>query len=126
MAIGTSKVSAKASGPHPFSTRRGAAFRMRILERDLFTCQMCGSVVMPGKASPQSAVVDHREPLELAPDKAFDPDNLVTCCKSCDHQINRGIENKARRLGLWSARGAQWIAAEKRRYRFVGVDGSTS
>lgn len=73
-----------------------------------------------------SAVVDHIRPYDLRPDLVYDPDNLWSVCRDCHDRECRRIEDKARSVHQWTPRGADWIAAEKMRFRFVGLDGSIS
>ena len=79
---------------HPFATRRGRAFRLAILERDDFTCQMCGILTVDGRTDPRAAVVDHIEPITLSPDRTWDEANCRCICRGC-HSICDGIEKRA-------------------------------
>jgi len=78
---------------HPFTTRRGRALRQRVLERDLFTCQMCGVILGTGRQSFRAAVVDHIRPISLSPGLAWDESNLQAVCRDC-HAICIGIEKR--------------------------------
>lgn len=44
---------------------------------------MCRILVFRGRDEPNTAVVDHTIPVELAPELEWDADNLRTVCKSC-------------------------------------------
>lgn len=79
---------------HIFATRKGRAFRRLILRRDNHTCQMCHLIVIDGRQHIASAVVDHIEPIELAPEKALDPANCRTVCKACHDGPCQTIEHK--------------------------------
>ena len=62
--------------------------RAEILERDAFTCQLCGC----GKDR-QDLHVHHKKPVRLfhaAPD-AHSPANLVTLCKSCHKKAEKNL-----------------------------------
>ncbi len=80
---------------HPFATRRGRSFRLSILVRDAWTCQMCATVLTDGRADPRSAVVDHVRPIDLRPDLTWDEANLRAVCRDC-HAICDGIEKRLR------------------------------
>jgi 5-methylcytosine-specific restriction protein A len=88
--------------------------RLAILNRDYWTCQMCGAILRQGKKHPRSAVVDHIEPLTLSPDKATDETNLRSVCRRC-HAICDSIEKRNT--------SAEAIRAAKMAYRAVGLDG---
>lgn len=78
---------------HVFSTRRGRAFRLTILDRDLWTCQMCGVLLRTGRTDMASAAVDHVRPVELRPDLAFDEANCRAVCRAC-HATCDSIEKR--------------------------------
>ena len=46
-----------------------------ILERDGYECQVCHDA--------PAGEVDHIEPLAVAPERAFDPENLRAICRAC-------------------------------------------
>lgn len=100
---------------HPFSTSRGRAFRETILVRDLFTCQMCGTLLRCGRAHKRAAVVDHIKPIELRPDLTWDEGNCWSICRGCD-AVCESIEKR-------KTPDADAIAAAKRAHRPVGLDG---
>lgn len=99
--------------------------RPLVLERDLWTCQMCGCILRKGKKQKAAAVVDHKRPYDLRPDLVYDLGNLWSVCRNCHDSECRRIEDQARSIRQWTTRGADWIAAQKKRCRFVQVDGST-
>ncbi|MEP2717311.1 HNH endonuclease signature motif containing protein [Pseudophaeobacter sp.] len=96
-----------------------------ILQRDLWTCQMCGALLRPGRRHKAAAVIDHKRPYDLRPDLVYDPANLWAICRDCHDRECRRIEDKARGMRQWTFRGADWIASEKAKCRFVGLDGAT-
>lgn len=66
-----------------YKTKRWQILRIKVLVRDTYTCQMCGTILRDGRSSPYSAVVDHLQPAGLRPDLFFDEGNLQAVCKSC-------------------------------------------
>lgn len=67
---------------HVTSTRRWQVLRQAVLERDGWKCRKCG-------AKRCRLEVDHIEAVRIAPDRAFDPDNLQTLCPRCHTQKTR-------------------------------------
>ncbi len=63
------------------ATRRWQALRHQILERDGWKCRSCGS---RGRLE-----IDHVKAVRLAPDRAFDPQNLQALCGSCHTKKTR-------------------------------------
>ena len=100
---------------HPFATARGQRFRLSILARDLWQCQMCGVMLRDGKRDKRSAAVDHTKPIDLRPDLTWDKDNCRSVCRAC-HAVCDSIEKRLRP-------DAEAIAAAKAAYRPVGLDG---
>lgn len=80
--------------PHIFSTRKGRKLADKIKRRDLYTCQMCGRIVTPGRDAIGSAAVDHIIPTSLAPELAWDEGNLWTVCKGCHDGPCQRIERQ--------------------------------
>ncbi|MCH2131958.1 MAG: HNH endonuclease, partial [Pirellulaceae bacterium] len=68
--------------------------RPQILERDSWTCRMCGIYLSSGKIKRYSAVVDHIRPHGLAPDLCLEPSNLWAVCKGCHDGPCQSIELK--------------------------------
>lgn len=60
-----------------------AEFRLSILKRDSYTCQLCGDRNRKGRGSRIALEVDHIEPVCVAPDRILDPTNARTLCVSC-------------------------------------------
>ncbi|MBO9398744.1 HNH endonuclease [Shimia sp. R9_2] len=85
---------------------------------------MCGVVLREGRRHKAAAVVDHIRPYDLRPDLELEPDNLWSVCRDCHDRECRRIEDKARSIRQWTPRGADWIASEKMRFRFVSLDGT--
>ena len=56
-------------------SQRWKVLRMKILERDGWKCQCCGSR--------KRLEVDHVKAVRNAPDRAFDPTNLQVLCGTC-------------------------------------------
>lgn len=84
---------------HPFSTRKGRAFRQRVaaelFAEQLGRCKTCGQPINPtlaGIRDPRSAVVDHVIPWRLRPDLAFRKSNLRLTCKGCHDTHDQAIE----------------------------------
>lgn len=86
---------------------------------------MCGVPLKRGRRLRDSAVVDHKRPHNLRPDLSFEMSNLWAVCFDCHQRECRRIEDKARSMRQWTARGADWIADEKAKVRVIGLDGST-
>jgi len=59
----------------PRDSRKWKAFRLTILARDGYTCGYCGQ---------DANTVDHIIPIKDHPDAAFNPDNCISACKSCN------------------------------------------
>jgi 5-methylcytosine-specific restriction endonuclease McrA len=101
---------------HPFATRKGAAFRLAILNRDHWLCQMCGCLLTEGRTHPRAAVVDHLIPVALRPDLAYDPANCRAVCKADHDGACQSIERRhwpdaeviARAKRLTKGDGAIW------------------
>lgn len=54
-------------------------FRLKILRRDKYQCQICKRY---GRLR-EAAEVHHIEHLDVAPEKAFEPTNVISLCKAC-------------------------------------------
>lgn len=97
-----------------YGTPRWRSLRLGILDRDLWTCRMCGVALRQGRRRPDSAVVDHIEPVELSPDLKWDEGNLQSVCRTC-HAVCDSIEKR-------NTAPAD-IRAAKLAYKPVGLDG---
>ncbi len=72
--------------------------REAVLERDEFTCQVCGRRDLSdyrdgGRPKEEWAEVDHILPVSLAPERQYDLSNLRTVCHSC----HTGLTNERRK-----------------------------
>ncbi|MGB0855149.1 MAG: HNH endonuclease [Pikeienuella sp.] len=97
-------------------TAQWKKLRLEVLERDLWTCSMCGAALSQGCTRPDSAVVDHTRPHDLDPDGQYDPANLRSVCRSCHDGPCRSIEKRHRP-------DVSAIERAKLSYRAVGLDG---
>lgn len=77
-----------------YGTARWQKLRMKILKRDMFTCQ-CGCGVL--EADTSLLVADHRTPHRGDPALFWDEDNLWTLRKSPCHDKHKQIEERAGR-----------------------------
>ena len=68
----------------PRASSKWKAFRLQVLHRDNYVCYYCGSDERP--------TVDHVIPISAAPELAFDLDNCVTACRSCNS--SKGSRNQ--------------------------------
>lgn len=100
---------------HFFSTERGKRIRQRVLVRDMYLCQMCGTSTTTGRKASNSAVVDHVAPVALRPDLVDDMANLRCVCRRC-HAACDSIEKRL-------SPDSDAIVAAKLAYRPVGLDG---
>ena len=60
---------------NPRGTGEWRKVRMRVLNRDQWTCYYCGN---------EANQVDHIVPIKDEPSMAFDESNLVSACKKCN------------------------------------------
>lgn len=68
-----------------YRTARWAATRLRIFERDGYTCQMCGRL----QGDTSQLVADHRQPHRGDLALFWDEDNLETLCASPCHSKHK-------------------------------------
>ena len=80
----------------PFERR--SLSRKNILLRDHYTCQYCGR-----QFSPSELTLDHVHPRSRGGDSTWD--NLVACCKRCNHQKGSRTPEEARMHLLRRPRG---------------------
>ena len=90
-----------------YKVKRWADVRADILVRDLYRCQMCGTILTQGRDDDRAALVDHIIPAKLCPELFYEPTNLQACCRLCHATTCADIE--ARYAG-----DADAIAAAKR------------
>jgi 5-methylcytosine-specific restriction endonuclease McrA len=79
-----------------YNTARWRALRMKILVRDMFTCQWSGCGLTTADTS--QLVADHREPHRGDEALFWDEGNLWTLCKPC-HDSRK---QRAERAGRWA------------------------
>ena len=72
----------------PRLSRDYKAFRLKILQRDQWSCFYCQQ---------PAATVDHIIPISKAPDLVINYENAVACCQSCNSK--KGSRNQASFLG---------------------------
>lgn len=70
------------------------AIKLRVLERDNFTCAYCGTEVIDSQTSKQGWSVDHIIPLALG--GSNDESNLVVACRLCNSK--KGTKTITRKL----------------------------
>lgn len=61
-----------------YRSKQWQDLRRQALDRDHYVCRYCGR--------PDSNTVDHTIPIEVAPDRMADLDNLATICRSCHYR----------------------------------------
>lgn len=58
-----------------YRSKQWQGLRKQVLDHDHYICRYCGAI--------NSKTVDHIIPIEYAPDKMADIDNLATICRAC-------------------------------------------
>lgn len=72
-------------------TKKWYYFRQQVIIRDGGECQRCKALF--NKHTYQPLEVHHIKPRETHPELMYDPDNVVTLCKSCNaHLALNGID----------------------------------
>lgn len=84
-------------GPNLYSTAAWQRLRLRVIARDMETCQMCGKITTGGRDSPDAAEVDHKTQHHGDRKKFFDIKNLQLLCKAC-HSIAKQAEERGQRM----------------------------
>lgn len=74
-----------------YSTRRWREFRLRILDRDGWLCQIRDSCCVV-----QADCVDHIIARVIAPDLSMDPSNARAACTPCNSAAGGRIGNRRR------------------------------
>lgn len=91
---------------HLYNTRRwrcpDTGVRVRIIDRDDHTCQMCGCLLIGAKHAPNSPVLDHKRPHRGNVALFWDEDNLQAQCKHCHDSTKQAMERAADRGGVGS------------------------
>ena len=78
-----------------YNTKRWQTTRDRILNRDNYTCQMCGCFLVKGRTHPRAAVVDHKIPHRGDPELFWcGDDGLCAMCAKCHNSAKQNEENK--------------------------------
>ena len=98
-----------------YQSKEWRRVRAEILERDLWCCQLYGTLLTPGRTDPDSAVVDHIIPRSMAPELELDPGNLWSVSKQAHDSVCASIERRQTT--------PQAIAQAKLEYRTIGIDG---
>lgn len=78
----------------PINTARWQKLRLKILDRDGWTCQRTGVMLVGGRNAPNSAVVDHIKPHRGDLDLFWDPDNLQAVSKEYHDKTKQGLEKR--------------------------------
>ena len=74
--------------------------RLKIFERDVFTCQMHGCGRLDGDTS--RLVCDHKEPHRGDASLFWAEDNLQTLCKRCHDMLKqREEQSSVQQRGVW-------------------------
>lgn len=73
--------------------------RRETLKRDNYTCQECGDRNRQGRGSRINLEVHHVEAICDAPDRALDPTNLITLCRSCHYKTHNFGSKAVKRSG---------------------------
>lgn len=81
---------------HLYWSARWRKLRLRILDRDHWTCQRTGVSLKPGRDRPESAVVDHIEPHRGDERLFWDEDNLEAVSKAYHDSQKQKIEKSGR------------------------------
>lgn len=91
---------------HLYNTKRwrcpDTGVRVRIIDRDGHSCQMCGCLLIGGKHAPDSPVVDHKRPHRGNVALFWDEENLQALCKKCHDGAKQAMERAADRGGVGS------------------------
>lgn len=74
-----------------YNSAKWAATRERILRRDHYQCRLCRRYGRNREAQE----VHHIKPVEIRPDLAFTPENLISLCHACH---NKQHPEKAKNL----------------------------
>lgn len=70
------------------ATNEYAIWRKTVLERDSYTCVICGDHNFKGRGVSVVMQVDHIKPFYLYPDLRFDLDNGRTLCVTCHRKTD--------------------------------------
>jgi 5-methylcytosine-specific restriction endonuclease McrA len=66
--------------------------KRQAIRNGTFRCVECGIALDPNapRCTRQAAELDHRVPVAVAPEREFDPSNLVWRCHPCNRRKGRG------------------------------------
>lgn len=76
------------------NTARWQRLRLKILERDCYTCQQTGQLLVGKFPDPNSPVVDHIVPHRGDPDLFWDEDNLQSVTKQWHDRVKQSLEKR--------------------------------
>lgn len=79
--------------PYDAAWRR---FRIRILDRDAWTCQIRGPRCVPDLTIRGNATVDHVTPLRLGGER-LDPSNARAACRPCNLRLGAQLGRRLQR-----------------------------
>lgn len=79
-----------------YKTARWQRLRLKVLQRDGYTCQATGALLVGKHPAPNSPVVDHVRPHRGNPDLFWDEDNLQAVSKEYHDRVKQSIEKRGR------------------------------
>ncbi|MFC3207382.1 HNH endonuclease [Aquamicrobium soli] len=83
-----------------YKTSRWQALRRQVLQRDLYTCQRTGVLLIGKHPAPNSPVVDHIKPHRGDPDLFWDEANLMAVSKAY-HDSEKQKAEQGEIKGVW-------------------------
>jgi len=83
-----------------YKTTRWQKLRRHVLQRDLYTCQRTGVLLIGKHPAPNSPVVDHIKPHRGDPDLFWDEANLMAVSKAY-HDGQKQAEEQSQIKGVW-------------------------
>ncbi len=85
-----------------YKTARWQALRLRVMQRDLYTCQVTGVLLIGKHPAPDSPVVDHRQPHRGDETLFWDEANLMTVSKEWHDGAKQKLEQvSVQQRGVW-------------------------
>ncbi|WP_339767152.1 HNH endonuclease [uncultured Pseudosulfitobacter sp.] len=76
------------------NTARWQRLRIKVLQRDQYTCQQTGVLLIGKHPAPNSPVVDHIEPHRGDPDLFWDEENLQSVAKIWHDSVKQSMEKR--------------------------------
>tara|TARA_R110002049_G_scaffold23545_10_gene83660 strand:- start:46745 stop:47104 length:360 start_codon:yes stop_codon:yes gene_type:complete len=76
------------------NTARWQRLRLKMLQRDQYTCQQTGVLLTGKHPAENSPVVDHIEPHRGDPDLFWDEENLQSVAKSWHDRVKQSMEKR--------------------------------